>query len=147
MVEALKGRLGGEQVQEIAPASASEDVSEFARAWNVPTVYWTVGGTDQQTYEQAEKAGRVNEIPSNHSPEFAPVIEPHPAGRARCDARRGRRLADARRREALTVARSGPALHGEESEVVGRVLLVLGGDGPEVLELVEEALDEVPVAI
>lgn len=76
VVDALKGRLGGEQVQEIAPASASEDVSEFARTWNVPTVYWTVGGTDQQTYEQAEKAGRVNEIPSNHSPEFAPVISP-----------------------------------------------------------------------
>ena len=73
---ALKGRLGGEQVQDIPPASASEDFSAFARAWNVPSVYWTVGGIDRQTYERAEKAGRVNEIPSNHSPEFAPVINP-----------------------------------------------------------------------
>lgn len=76
VVDALKGRLGGERVQEIVPASASEDFSEFARAWNVPSVYWAVGGTDRQTYAQAEKAGRVNEIPSNHSPEFAPVIDP-----------------------------------------------------------------------
>jgi hypothetical protein len=76
VVDALKGRLGGEQVQEIVPASASEDFSEFARAWNVPSVYWAVGGTDRQTYAQAEKAGRVNELPSNHSPEFAPVISP-----------------------------------------------------------------------
>jgi hippurate hydrolase len=76
VVDALKGRLGGEQVQEIKPASASEDFSEFARAWNVPSVYWAVGGADRQTYAQAEKAGRMNELPSNHSPEFAPVISP-----------------------------------------------------------------------
>ena len=35
----------------------------------------------------------------------------------------------------------------DEGEVVGVVLFVAGGDGPEVLELVEEALDEVAVAI
>jgi hypothetical protein len=34
----------------------------------------------------------------------------------------------------------------DEGEVVGVVLLVAGCDGAEVLELVEEALDEVPVA-
>jgi amidohydrolase len=76
VVEALKGRLGDKQVQEMAPASASEDFSHFARAWDVPSVYWAVGGTDRQTYAEAEKAGRVNKIPSNHSPEFAPVINP-----------------------------------------------------------------------
>ena|SRR5688572_11356680 len=65
-----------EQVQEIQPASASEDFSVFARAWNVPSVYWTVGGVDRQTYAEAEKNGSVNKIPSNHSPEFAPVIDP-----------------------------------------------------------------------
>ena len=35
----------------------------------------------------------------------------------------------------------------DEGEVIGGVLLVAGGDGPEVLELVEEALDEIAVAI
>jgi hypothetical protein len=30
----------------------------------------------RQTYAQVEKTGRVNEIPTNHSPEFAPVISP-----------------------------------------------------------------------
>ncbi len=76
LVQALMNRFGTEQVQEIPPASASEDFSEFARAWNVPSVYWTVGGTDPQLYAQAEQAGRTNEIPSNHSPQFAPVIHP-----------------------------------------------------------------------
>jgi hippurate hydrolase len=69
-------RRSEEQVREIQPASASEDFTEFARAWNVPSVYWTVGGIDRQIYAEAEKAGSVNKIPSNHSPEFAPVIEP-----------------------------------------------------------------------
>lgn len=77
VVSAINARLGGgEQVQEIAPASASEDFTEFARAWNVPSVYWAIGGTDRQTYAEAEKAGRLNELPSNHSPEFAPVLRP-----------------------------------------------------------------------
>lgn len=79
VTDALKGRLGGGEVQDITPASASEDFSVFARArgaWDVPSVYWAVGGIDRQTYAQAEREGRVNEIPSNHSPQFAPVISP-----------------------------------------------------------------------
>jgi hippurate hydrolase len=76
VVDALNRRRGNEQVQEIQPASASEDFTVFARAWKVPSVYWTVGGIDPQSYAEAEKAGRLNEIPSNHSPEFAPVIDP-----------------------------------------------------------------------
>jgi hypothetical protein len=39
-------------------------------------VYWLVGGVDPKTYAEAERAGRVNELPSNHSPEFAPVLDP-----------------------------------------------------------------------
>ncbi len=76
VVEALNRRRGSTQVREIQPASASEDFTVFARAWKVPSVYWTVGGIDPQTYSKAEKAGRLNEIPSNHSPQFAPVIDP-----------------------------------------------------------------------
>jgi hippurate hydrolase len=60
----------------MTPASASEDFSHFARAWDVPSVYWAIGGTDRKAYAEAEKAGRVNKLPSNHSPEFAPVIDP-----------------------------------------------------------------------
>jgi metal-dependent amidase/aminoacylase/carboxypeptidase family protein len=76
LVQGLVNRFDAEQVREIPPASASEDFSEFARAWRVPSVYWVIGGTDPQTYAEAEKAGRLNSIPSNHSPQFAPVIHP-----------------------------------------------------------------------
>jgi len=43
----------------------------------VPSCFWYVGGTDPRTYAEAAAAGRLNQdIPSNHSPTFAPVIEP-----------------------------------------------------------------------
>ena len=73
---ALKGRFGGDRVQQAGLASASEDFTVLARAWQVPSVYWLVGGTDARKYAEAERAGRVNELPSNHSPEFAPVVDP-----------------------------------------------------------------------
>jgi hippurate hydrolase len=44
VVDALKGRFGADQVGEIVPASASEDFSWFARAWDVPAVYWALAG-------------------------------------------------------------------------------------------------------
>jgi metal-dependent amidase/aminoacylase/carboxypeptidase family protein len=58
------------------PASASEDFSVFGRRWNVPYVFWFVGGTDPQRYLSAKREGTLNAIPSNHSPRFAPVLEP-----------------------------------------------------------------------
>jgi len=75
VTEALRARFGS-SVQEGNPATASEDFSVFARTWAVPSVFWFVGGTEPQKYAEAEKAGRLNELPSNHSPQFAPVINP-----------------------------------------------------------------------
>ena len=66
----------GDRAYESKPMSASEDFSVFGRSWKVPYVFWFVGGTDPQQYAQAEREGRLNTLPSNHSPRFAPVIEP-----------------------------------------------------------------------
>jgi hippurate hydrolase len=66
----------GDKVHETGPASASEDFSIFGRNWNVPYVFWFVGGTDPKTYLDAIKNNQLNSIPSNHSPKFAPVINP-----------------------------------------------------------------------
>lgn len=65
-----------ERSYETQPASASEDFSIFGRSWNVPYVFWFVGGTDPQLFLEAKKKNQVNSIPSNHSPKFAPVIHP-----------------------------------------------------------------------
>ncbi len=74
---ALARQFGTDCVQELpAPFAASEDFSLFAAAWGVPAVFWVVGGIDPDTFVQAEKAGKLNELPVNHSPDFAPVTEP-----------------------------------------------------------------------
>ncbi|GGG02688.1 amidohydrolase [Pontibacter amylolyticus] len=75
VVEAFKIQFG-DRAFETKPASASEDFSIFGRNWQVPYVFWFVGGTDPQTYLAAKEADRINSIPSNHSPKFAPVIHP-----------------------------------------------------------------------
>ncbi|KZE89617.1 amidohydrolase [Microbacterium sp. TNHR37B] len=57
--------------------TGSEDVSWFAREAGVPLVFWFWGGVDPQTYAAAVERGTLNEdIPTNHSPFFAPVLHP-----------------------------------------------------------------------
>ncbi|MFM0140493.1 M20 family metallopeptidase [Caballeronia grimmiae] len=66
----------GERAYETQPAAASEDFSLFGREWNVPYAFWFVGGTDPTEFRRAIAAKKLNEIPSNHSPKFAPVLHP-----------------------------------------------------------------------
>jgi len=75
---ALRGHFGEGRVHELAaPVSASEDFGSFGSEWQVPSVFWYVGGTDPGIYQVAERAGRVaQDVPTNHSPSFAPVIHP-----------------------------------------------------------------------
>jgi hippurate hydrolase len=61
----------------LPPQSASEDFSDIPRALGAPYTYWFIGGIDPDAYHRAEQAGRVAQnIPVNHSPAFAPVIQP-----------------------------------------------------------------------
>ena len=66
----------GERAFETPPASASEDFSVFGRRWGAPSVFWIVGGTDAAAYAKAKRTKTVNALPSNHSPKFAPVLDP-----------------------------------------------------------------------
>ena len=57
--------------------TGSEDVSWFAREAGAPLVYWFWGGVDPQQYADAAAAGTISrDIPTNHSPFFAPVLHP-----------------------------------------------------------------------
>jgi amidohydrolase len=75
---ALRGQFSDDRVHELAaPISASEDFGSFGTEWDVPSVFWYVGGTDPETYREAQRTGRVaQDIPTNHNPAFAPVIHP-----------------------------------------------------------------------
>jgi amidohydrolase len=74
--DALHAHFGDKRVTHAGPASASEDFGSFGVEWHVPSVFWFVGGTDPDTYAKAEREGRLNELPTNHNPKFAPVIHP-----------------------------------------------------------------------
>jgi hippurate hydrolase len=67
----------GDDARELPLQSASEDFSDIPTALGIPYSYWGLGGTDPTAYAAAEKAGRIrSDIPVNHSPFFAPVIQP-----------------------------------------------------------------------
>jgi amidohydrolase len=65
-----------DRLWETKPSSASEDFGSFGAEWDTPSVFWFVGGTDPDVYAKAKEANRINEIPTNHNPRFAPVIHP-----------------------------------------------------------------------
>jgi hippurate hydrolase len=76
LVDAFRAHFGAERVRETGPAPASEDFGSFGSDWHAPSVFWFVGGTDPAVYAKAKAANRLNELPVNHSPKFAPVLHP-----------------------------------------------------------------------
>jgi hippurate hydrolase len=76
VADAMRGYFGADRVIHTGPAPASEDFGCFGTAWEVPSVFWFVGGTDPKVYAKAKDEGRINELPVNHNPAFAPVIHP-----------------------------------------------------------------------
>ena len=76
VADAFRTHFSAERVRETGAAPASEDFGSFGTEWQVPSVFWFVGGTDPDVYAKAKETGRLNELPVNHSPLFAPVIHP-----------------------------------------------------------------------
>ncbi|GAA4390918.1 M20 family metallopeptidase [Tsukamurella soli] len=68
--EALRGVLGEDDVVWAPPMMGSEDFGLLAEAIGVPSVFWMFGG------HPAERLANGEPVPGNHSPFFAPVIEP-----------------------------------------------------------------------
>jgi amidohydrolase len=54
----------------------SEDFGTLATAVNRPANYWRFGGVDPAIWDKAEEEGKLEGLPINHSPYFAPVIQP-----------------------------------------------------------------------
>ena len=75
-VNAFRRYFPADRVRHTGAAPASEDFGSFGTEWHAPSVFWFIGGTDPDTYAKAKEAGRLNELPVNHSPLFAPVIHP-----------------------------------------------------------------------
>ena len=73
LTEALIQALGTDNVVKLPPIMASEDYSYFVEA-GVPSFYFQLGVANPAQFKRAEASGV--KLPSNHSPFFAPDIEP-----------------------------------------------------------------------
>jgi hippurate hydrolase len=69
----LEGALGKDNVVMLEAKPTSEDFSAFV-AEGIPGFYLTLGGADPQKFAEALAAG--TQLPSNHSPLFAPDVDP-----------------------------------------------------------------------
>jgi amidohydrolase len=69
----LESALGKEHVILEEPITASEDFAFFLEQ-GIPGFYFELGGADPQKLAEAKAAG--TQLPSNHSPLFAPEVDP-----------------------------------------------------------------------
>jgi amidohydrolase len=79
-VPALAALVGPDRVLDPGLVTGSEDVGLLASAAAAPCVYWLLGGADPPEFPDAagiaDIVARMTQLPSNHSPLYAPVIEP-----------------------------------------------------------------------
>jgi metal-dependent amidase/aminoacylase/carboxypeptidase family protein len=76
VADAFRSYFPADRVKDTQPTTASEDFGSFGTEWQVPSVFWFVGGTDPETYAKAKESGTLADLPTNHNPRFAPVIHP-----------------------------------------------------------------------
>jgi hippurate hydrolase len=69
----LEAALGKDKVVIAEPVAPSEDFSYFVEQ-GIPGFYFNLGGADPEKLAQAKAAGA--QLPSNHSPLFAPDVDP-----------------------------------------------------------------------
>ena len=71
--------VGADRVVDPGLVTGSEDVGLLASASGAPCVFWLLGGAEpaaSRRDKRRDMAAVVAEQPSNHSPYFAPMIDP-----------------------------------------------------------------------
>ncbi|KAK3988892.1 putative hippurate hydrolase [Cladorrhinum sp. PSN332] len=74
--KAFRGQVGGAAVSEMVRDTGSDDFSVFGYGRDIPSAYLYIGGVYPAVWDDAEKNGKIDELPDNHSAFFAPVIHP-----------------------------------------------------------------------
>lgn len=76
MTSAFTAHFDADAVLHAGRQTASEDFSRIPDAFGVPYTFWLLGGVDPETSRVAAQKGTVaQDIPANHSPKCAPVID------------------------------------------------------------------------
>jgi hippurate hydrolase len=76
-LEAFASWLGPDNILDPGAGAGSEDVGIFATGSGAPLSYWLLGGADPTLFTTGDMTDpALLTVPSNHSPRYAPVIEP-----------------------------------------------------------------------
>lgn len=76
-LQAFAEWLGADKILDPGAGAGSEDVGILATSAGAPLSYWLLGGTDPSLFTTGDMTDpALLTIPSNHSPHYAPVIEP-----------------------------------------------------------------------
>jgi amidohydrolase len=83
VAEAFTKQFGHMHDPATPPLGGSEDFGILATeapnkngGKGVPYTYWNFGGSDPKRFEELKGSGNLDKLPINHSPHFAPVIQP-----------------------------------------------------------------------
>lgn len=74
--DAFREWLGPEHVIDPGAGAGSEDVGVLASCAGAPLSYWLLGGTDPSLFGSGGLDTAVQAVPSNHSPHYAPALDP-----------------------------------------------------------------------
>ena len=71
--KSFKAYFGNERANTIPPATASDDFQELVPE-GARLAYWNLGVTDPETWDGAEREGRLDQLKGPHSDGFAPAL-------------------------------------------------------------------------
>lgn len=76
-LDAFAAWLGPDNILDPGAGAGSEDVGILATSAAAPLSYWLLGGTDPALFTTGDMTDpALLTVPSNHSPHYAPVIQP-----------------------------------------------------------------------
>ncbi|MDV6269372.1 amidohydrolase [Rhodococcus globerulus] len=76
-LDAFAAWLGEDNILDPGAGAGSEDVGILATSSGAQLSYWLLGGTDPSLFTTGDMSDpALRTVPSNHSPHYAPVIEP-----------------------------------------------------------------------
>ncbi|KUM64406.1 hypothetical protein ACN42_g2681 [Penicillium freii] len=79
VLESYYGSESSKVIQVMPPDIVADDfvlLSLLSGGNPIPYVYWNIGVTDPETWEKANREGKLRDLPPTHSALYAPVIEP-----------------------------------------------------------------------
>lgn len=72
----FSAHFGDQHDPDLEMVAGSEDFGNLALPIDRPYCFWFFGGYDPEKWKKHKDEGTLDQIPSNHSPFFAPVVQP-----------------------------------------------------------------------